>query len=196
MSRRLISVSSTTSILAEDSERPSGPVRRDEGRDHDQSRIEHQSRHLRGAPNVLHAVGLGEAEIAVQPLPQIVPVQHADMPPGRHESVAERAGEGRFSGGGETREPDATGALALEQLSGSRADVGHRPIDIPRMLHAEFDRYQPGHAPHYRCAGGDMSTRPLMPAMRSPNLPWMVALSLIDWLNGSTRAPMRRTFAG
>ncbi len=42
---------------------------------HDEPALGHQLRHFAGAANVLHAVGLGEAEVATQPMADVVAVE-------------------------------------------------------------------------------------------------------------------------
>jgi hypothetical protein len=48
--------------------------RRDERDERDDAGVRHQRRDLRGAAHVLRAVGDGEAEVAVEPVAQVVAV--------------------------------------------------------------------------------------------------------------------------
>jgi hypothetical protein len=57
---------------------------------HDQAGVGHQLRHLGDAADVLHAVGVGEAEIAVEPVADIVAVEDVGVAPGHAASF--RAG--------------------------------------------------------------------------------------------------------
>ena len=52
-----------------------GAERRDEGAEHDQAGIDEQLRHLADAADVLDAVGIGEAEVAVEAVADIVAVE-------------------------------------------------------------------------------------------------------------------------
>ena len=55
---------------------PLGAERRDERDEHDQPGIDEQLRRLADAADVLDAVGIGEAEVAVEPVADIVAVEH------------------------------------------------------------------------------------------------------------------------
>ena len=58
---------------------PFGPERRDEGDQRDQSGFNEQFSHFGDAADILDAVGFGEAKIAVEPVPDIVAVEHEGM---------------------------------------------------------------------------------------------------------------------
>ena len=68
-----------------------GAERRDEGDEHDQPGIGHQPRHFGDAADVLDAVGLGEAEIAVEAVADIVAVEDVGVA-ARGDAASSRAG--------------------------------------------------------------------------------------------------------
>ena len=69
----------------------------DEGDQHDQPRIGHQPRHLRHPADVLHPVRLGEAEVLVEPVADIVPVKDVGVTAGRLKLQLDPVGQGRLA---------------------------------------------------------------------------------------------------
>ena len=55
---------------------PLRPERRDERTDHDHAGIHEELRHLPDTPDVLDAIGVGEAQVAVQAVAHVVAVEH------------------------------------------------------------------------------------------------------------------------
>ena len=55
-------------------QRPFGPEGRDEGHEDNQARIRHELGHLGDAPDILHTILVGEAEVAVEAVPHIVAI--------------------------------------------------------------------------------------------------------------------------
>ena len=74
-----------------------GPERRDEGGQHDQPGVGHQPRDFADPADVLDAVGLGEAEVAVEPVADIVAVEQEGVPPARDELLLDQIGDGRLA---------------------------------------------------------------------------------------------------
>src|SRR5690348_4755280 len=93
---------------------PLGPERRDEGRQHDETRVGHEPRDLADAADVLDAVGLSEAEIAVEAVAHVVTVEQESVPSARGELLFDEIGDGRLAGARETCEPQYRRLLALE----------------------------------------------------------------------------------
>ena len=88
--------------------------RGDEGRDHDQARVDHQLRHLADPADVLDAVGIGEAEILVQAVPDVVAVEQVGVMAAAVQHPLDEVGDRRLARPGEPREPDDAGVLAAE----------------------------------------------------------------------------------
>ena len=72
----------------------------DERRNDDQPGIHHEAGHFGHPPDVLHAVGLGEAQIAVQPVADVVPVEHVGVAPLGGEALFEQVGDRGLAGSG------------------------------------------------------------------------------------------------
>jgi hypothetical protein len=56
-----------------------GPERGDGGGQDDEAGVGHQPGHLRDPPDVLDAVGVGEAEVLVQAVPDVVAVEQVGV---------------------------------------------------------------------------------------------------------------------
>ena len=82
---------------------PLGAERRDEGNDDDQPGVGHQPRHFGDAADVLDAVLVGEAEIAVQPMANIVAVQDVGVAAGSVQLLLEKVGDRRLAGARQAR---------------------------------------------------------------------------------------------
>src|SRR5262245_60256141 len=84
---------------------PLGAERRDE-RDHDdKASIDEQSRRFGHAADILHPVGVGEAEILVETVADIVAVEHISVAPHGVEPPLKRISDGRLPSTGEAGEP-------------------------------------------------------------------------------------------
>ena len=84
---------------------PVGAERRDEGADHDQPGVAHQLGDLADPADVLDAVGVGEAEVAVEPVTDIVAVEQHRVAADRQQLLFETVGDRRFAGAGQPGEP-------------------------------------------------------------------------------------------
>ena len=62
---------------------------------HDQPGIGHQLRHLADAADILHAVGIGEAQILVEPMADIVAIEQEGMAVHPHQLLLDQIGDGR-----------------------------------------------------------------------------------------------------
>ena len=82
---------------------PLGAERRDERHEHDQPGVDHQPRHLGDAPDVLDAVGFGEAEVLVQPVAHVVAVEQIGVPAERVQPLLDQVGDRRLAGAGQAR---------------------------------------------------------------------------------------------
>jgi len=79
------------------------PIRRNERRDDDEPRFVHQTRDLGHAPDVFPTILGRKPEVAVEPMPQVVPVEHEAGAARIDQAALELAGNRRFSGTGESR---------------------------------------------------------------------------------------------
>ena len=114
---------------------PLGAERRDERAQHDQAGIDHQLGHLADAADVLDAVGVGEAEIAVEAVAHVVAVEQHGVDAARVQRLLDQIGDGRLAGAGQAGEPQHRAAVwcfsaaraALSTASGLAMDVGRPP---------------------------------------------------------------------
>ena len=81
---------------------PLGAERRDERAQHDQSGVRHQPGDLADAADILDPVFLGEAEIAVEAVADIVAIEQQRVCAARVQAGLDQIGDGRFAG---TRSP-------------------------------------------------------------------------------------------
>ena len=70
---------------------------RDEGDEHDQSRVDHQLRDLRHPPDVLHSVDRAEAEISAEAMAHVVTVEEVGVMPEGVELLLHEIGDCRFA---------------------------------------------------------------------------------------------------
>ena len=82
-----------------------GAERRDERGDHDQPGIDHQLGHFADAADILDPVGLGEAQILVEPVADIVAVEQKSVSPDRVKLLLDEVGDGRFARPRQAGEP-------------------------------------------------------------------------------------------
>ena len=92
---------------------PLGPEGRDEGDDDDQPGIGHQLRHFGDAADVLDAVLVGEAEVAVEPVADIVAVEDVGVAARRVQLLFQQVGDGRLAGARQAGEPEHRRPLVL-----------------------------------------------------------------------------------
>ena len=93
---------------------PLGAERRDERDQHDQPGIDEQLGRLADAADVLHPVGIGEAEIAVEAVADIVAVEQIGVPALREQRALDQIGDGRLARAGQAGEPQHRRLLALQ----------------------------------------------------------------------------------
>ena len=122
-----------------------GAERADERGQHDQPGIRHQLRHLADTANVFGPVGLGEAEIAVEPVADIVAIEQEGVTVHEGEPLFHRIGDGRLARTGEAGEPQYARRLVLHLGTLGPRDVGRLPVDVLRppqgkMQHPGGDR--------------------------------------------------------
>ncbi len=77
---------------------PLGPIGRNERADHDQSGIDHQLRDFARAPDIFDPISLGEAEVAVEAVSDVVAVQQHRMMRHREQLLLDEVGNGRLAG--------------------------------------------------------------------------------------------------
>ena len=116
-----------------------GAVGRDEGAEHDQPGFDHQLRDLADAADVLDPVGLGEAEIAVEPVADIVAVEQHGVVAARVQLLLDEVGDGRLAGAGQAGEPEDRGLLLLERGALGLADRERLPVDVGGAAQPEGD---------------------------------------------------------
>ena len=92
--------------------------RRDEGDEHDQPGVDEELRRLGDAADVLDAVGVGEAEVAVEAVADVVAVEQVGVAAHQVELLLDEVGDGRLAGAGEAGEPQDARLLALERRRG------------------------------------------------------------------------------
>ena len=92
---------------------PLGPERRDEGYEHDQAGVDHEPRDFGDAANVLDPVGVGEAQVLVEPVPDVVAVeQDRCAGPARGSLLLDQVRNRRLAGAGQAGEPQHAGLCA------------------------------------------------------------------------------------
>ena len=87
-------------------------------------------RDLADAADVLDAVGLREAEIAVEAVADVVAVEQEGVAAERVEAALDQVGDRRLARSGEAGEPEDAGALALLRGVGGAGDVDLLPVDV------------------------------------------------------------------
>ena len=107
--------------------------------------LDHQLGDLADAADVLHPVGLGEAEVAVEPVADIVAVEQHGVMAGLMQPLLDDVGDGRLAGAREAGEPEDRRLLLLERRALGLADQQRLPVDIgaapqPEGDHAGADR--------------------------------------------------------
>ena len=82
-----------------------GAERRDERHEHDQPGVDHQLRDFGDAADVLDAVGVGEAEVLVQPVADVVAVEQVGVTAERVQPLLDQVGDRRLARAGQAGEP-------------------------------------------------------------------------------------------
>ena len=106
---------------------------------HDESRVHHETRHFGDAPDVLHAIGIGEAEVLVEAVAHVVAIEHVGMPSEREQAPLDEIRDRRLAGAREAREPQDACALALELRTRALVDVERLPVNVVRPAQCEMD---------------------------------------------------------
>ena len=116
-----------------------GAIGRDERAEHDEPAFGHQLRHFAGAANVLHPVGLGEAEIAAEPVADVVAVEQHRVVAGHVQPLLDDIGDRRLAGARQPGEPENGRFLMLERGALGLADQERLPMDIGAAAQPERD---------------------------------------------------------
>ena len=87
-------------------------------------------RDLADAADVLDAIGVGEAEILVQPVAHVVAVEQEGMPVHARQFLLDQIGDRRFAGAREPGEPQHRGLLVLQLGMRFARDVERLPMDV------------------------------------------------------------------
>ena len=115
-----------------------------EGCDHDQAGIGHQAGHLAHTADVFYPVGIGKAQILVQPVAHIVAIQQIGVTVHPCELLFHKIRNGGFARPGQARHPQHHWLLVFHAGMMFAADIGRLPVNILRPAQREMD--QPG--PH------------------------------------------------
>ena len=91
--------------------------RRNERTQHYQARIGHQARHLAHAADILHAVGIGEPQVAVQAVAHVVAVEQVSANAMRMQLLLKQIRDGGLAGTGKTREPHGLRGVSVQALA-------------------------------------------------------------------------------
>ena len=95
-------------------QRPILPIRRDETRQRDRTRVGEEQSDFGDPADVLIAVCFREAEVAVEAESDVVAVEAVGGEGAVQEVLFESGGDGGFPRGGEAREPDCEAGLGAE----------------------------------------------------------------------------------
>ena len=118
--------------------RPLGPEGGDEGNEHDQTRVDHQLRDLGHAADVLHAVGVGEPEVGVQTVPDVVAIEQVGVVTAAMKLALDQVGDRRLAGAGQTGEPQRGGLLLQRPGALELVDRDGLPADVVRTAQREW----------------------------------------------------------
>ncbi len=112
--------------------------------EHDQAGVDHQLGDLGDAADVLDPVGVGEAEVLVEPVADVVAVEQVGVARRAACSLLlDQVGDGRLAGAGQAGEPHARpGCWPLSAARASRVDVERLPVDVLGPAQREVE--QPG----------------------------------------------------
>ena len=94
---------------------------------------------MRGAADVLDAVGIGETEIAIEAVTDVIAVENKGVLAVRLQLLFEKIGDGGFAGTGQSSEPQAAGFLGFEFGAGRRRNGNRLPVDVGGAAQAEPD---------------------------------------------------------
>src|SRR5438477_552857 len=95
------------------------PVGADEARHGDNAAVGKQLGHFTDAADVLLAIGRRKAEVFVEAVANIVPVEHVGQPAALDEGVFECEGNGAFARAAQASEPECR-SLLVQQLAALR----------------------------------------------------------------------------
>ncbi len=87
--------------------------------EHDESGIGHEPCDFGDPTDVLDPIGVGEAEILVEPVADVVAVQQIGVTPVGEQLALDDVGDGGFARSGQSGEPEHRGLLALERRMGA-----------------------------------------------------------------------------
>ncbi len=107
-----------------------GAERRDERDQDDQSCIGHQPGRLDHAPDVLDAVGIGEAEIATEAVADIVAIQRISVSPEREQPLLDAVGDRRLARARQARKPQDGRTMPLDRRPCGPVDGEVVPTEV------------------------------------------------------------------
>ena len=122
---------------------PLAAERRDEAHKHNQTSLDHQLRDLGDTANVLDPIFVGEAEIAIEPVTNIVAVKQNGVPPELVQHLLEQIGDGGFAGARQSGEPEDTGFLPDQCRARRFVDFERLPVNIGGTSQSKRDHSAP-----------------------------------------------------
>ena len=131
--------SSSSLACSAAAERAVGGVGAHEAHQRDGPGLGEQPGDVRGAAHVLGAGVLVEAEVAVQPVTQVVAVEQEGRAAHLEQSLLDGRGDGRLAGAGQAREPERRAAVA--ELA--PAPLARQPRALPADVGAALARAPP-----------------------------------------------------
>ncbi|EEF93550.1 hypothetical protein CATMIT_01818, partial [Catenibacterium mitsuokai DSM 15897] len=114
--------------------------RRDEAHQHDQAGVGHQLGHFGDAADVLDPVGVGETQILVQTVADVVAVEDEGVVAERVQLLVDQVGDGRLARARQAGEPHAARLLPLGLGARGLVDVDRLPVDVLGAAQGEVER--------------------------------------------------------
>src|SRR3546814_1760488 len=84
-------------------------------------------------------VGVGEAEVAVQSMADVVAIEQIGVVAQRVQALLDQVGDGRLAGARQAGEPQAARQLALAARTRRLVDVQRLPVQVGRAPQCEID---------------------------------------------------------
>jgi len=110
-----------------------GAIRRNECADRDHACFSEERRNFAHAANILGAVGRRKTQISVQPLADVVAVQHVALTSFVEERALESDGKGRLPRAGQTGEPDNRAAVTIHAHAILRRNMMANRHEVNRL---------------------------------------------------------------
>ena len=118
---------------------PLGTERRDERHQHNQAGIDEQLGGLADAADILHPVGVGETQIPVEAVADIVAIQQIGVLAVSHQALFHQIGDGGLARARQAGEPQHGRLLAFHDGAGLLVHVQRLPMNIGGAHQREID---------------------------------------------------------